>query len=97
MAVADISVVPWYPVAGEEEGYAMVDEAIKVIQDSGLKYEVGAMSTSVEGSLPDILALVQKIHQIIFSLGGDRVLTTLRIDEKKSGPLTMESKVKKFR
>ena len=97
MAVADISVVPWYPVAKEEEGYAMVDKAIKVIQASGLKYEVGAMSTSVEGSLPDILALVQKIHQTIFSLGVDRVLTNLRIDEKKSGPLTIESKVNKSR
>lgn len=97
MAVADISVVPWYPVAKEEEGYAMVDEAIKLIQASGLKYEVGAMSTSVEGPLSDILALVPKIHHIVFSLGGDRVLTNLRIDEKKSGPLTIESKVNKFR
>lgn len=35
--VADISVVPWYPVTGEEEGYALVDEAIKVIQASGLR------------------------------------------------------------
>lgn len=97
MAVVDISVVPWYPVKGEEEGYAMVDEAIKAIQVSGLKYEVGAMSTSVEGSLPEIFALVQEIHHIIFSLGGNRVLTNLRIDEKKSGPLTIEGKVNKFR
>ncbi len=97
MAVADLTAVPWYPVEGEARGYFLVDEAIEIIKASGLNYEVGAMSTTVEGPLEDILALVPAIQNRVFALGGERVFTTLRIDAKKEGPLTMESKFGKHR
>lgn len=97
MAVADITVVPWYPVEGENKGYYLVDEAIEVIKVSGLQYEVGAMSTTVEGPVEEILALVPAVQDRVFTLGGERVLTTLRIDAKKAGPLSMESKYGKHR
>jgi uncharacterized protein YqgV (UPF0045/DUF77 family) len=97
MVVADIAVVPWYPVDGEPRGYYLVDEAIALIKASGLQYEVGAMSTTVEGPLEEILALVPALQERLFSLGAARVLTTLRIDAQKNGPLTMESKFGKHR
>ncbi len=97
MAVADITVVPWYPVSDEEGGYALVDKAIEVIKDSGLKYEVGPMSTAVEGSLEDILQLIPNIHALTFENGVERVLTTLRIDDVRNGHVCMEEKVKKHR
>ena len=97
MAVADIAVVPWYPVEGESRGYGLVDEAIVVIKASGLKWEVGAMSTTVEGPLEEILALVPALQERLFTLGAERVLTTLRIDAQRTGSLTMESKFGKHR
>ena len=97
MVVADIAVVPWYPVDGESRGYILVDEAIEVIKASGLKYEVGAMSTTVEGTLEEILALVPAVQERLFNLGAGRVLTTLRVDAKQEGPVSMESKCRKHR
>ncbi|MCI4463251.1 MAG: thiamine-binding protein, partial [Caldisericum sp.] len=48
MAIVEFTVIP---AVSEEKIYEIVDKAIKVVIDSGLKYEVGANSTTVEGPL----------------------------------------------
>ena len=93
MAVADISVIP----EGVKNIYDAVDRAIEVIKESGLKYEVDAMSTAVEGSLDDILNLIKKIHKTMFDYGSKGILTNLRIQESKIYPTSIEAKTKKHR
>ena len=93
MAVADIAVIP----EGVNNVYEAVDKAIEVIKESGLKYEVDAMSTAVEGNLNDILDLIKKIHSTMFNYGAKGILTNLRIQESKIYPTTIEEKTKKFR
>lgn len=96
MIIADIAVMPLIPSVSEEEMYKVVDEVIKHISESGLKYEVGAMSTTIEGEFDEVFELIKKSHRIPFELGIERVITVARIDEKISG-LTIGEKLKNYR
>ena len=93
MAVCDITVVP----EGVPDSYAAVDAVIGVIAASGLKYEVGAMSTAVEGDLDALFSLARAAHQGAFEAGATAVLTTLRIHDSLTREPTIEDKVSKHR
>lgn len=92
MVIADVSVMPLIPAVSEEEMYKVVDSVIDYIKYSGLKYEVGAMSTTIEGEYDEIFDLIKTIHRIPFKLGIERVITVVRIDEKNTG-LTIDEKL----
>lgn len=96
MVIADVAVVPLRPYKGEEEMYKVVDACIEEIKNSGLKYEIGAMSTTIEGDFDGVFELLKKIHKIPFDLGCERVITTARIDEKAGG-ITIDEKLKNHR
>ena len=96
MIIADIAVAPLRPYKGEEEMYKVVDACIEIIQNSGLNYEIGAMSTTVEGEFDEVFEIIKKAHKLPFELGCERVITTVRIDEKFGG-LTINEKLKNHR
>ncbi len=96
MVIADVAVMPLRPYSGEEEMYKVVDACIDEIKNSGLKYEIGAMSTTIEGGFDEVFDLLKIIHKIPFRLGCERVITIARIDEK-SGGITIDEKLKNHR
>jgi uncharacterized protein (TIGR00106 family) len=93
MAIIDISVVP-VGTAGPSVGN-YVAGAVKMLQkEPGIRYELTAMNTIIEGDLPHLLALVKRMHDSAFDAGVKRVVTTIRIDERRDKQLTIENKVK---
>jgi len=96
MIIADIAVMPMLPFVSEKEMYSVVDKVIDTIKKSGLKYEVGAMSTTVEGEFDEVFELIKVCHKLPFELGTQRVITVTRIDEKVGG-LTIDEKLKNCR
>jgi uncharacterized protein (TIGR00106 family) len=90
MAVAEVSVVPVGTGSPSISNY--VAEAFKIVRESGLKYELSSMSTNLEGDVPKIMEVVGEIHQSAFSQGAVRVLTSLKIDDRRDKPLTMDGK-----
>ena len=90
--LAEFSVTPM--VEGEMRPY--VDSAVREIERTGLKYEVGAVATTVEGELDQVLDAIKHAHQAVLDSGADRVVTDIKIDEKKGG-LTMEREVSGYR
>ncbi|MGL5693593.1 MAG: MTH1187 family thiamine-binding protein [Peptostreptococcaceae bacterium] len=96
MVIADVAVMPLRPYSGEEEMYKVVDACIEEISNSGLKYEVGANSTTIEGEFDEVFEVLKKIHKVPFNLGCERVITVARIDEK-SGGITINDKLKNHR
>lgn len=96
MVIADIAVVPLRPYKGEEEMYKVVDKCIELIQASGLKYEIAAMSTTIEGEFDEVFEVIKKAHKLPIELGCERVITTVRIDEKAGG-ITIDEKLKNHR
>lgn len=55
---------------------------------------VTAMGTIVQGPMDQVLALAQRVHEIPFAMGVQRVVTTIYIDDRRDKPATIESKVK---
>ena len=92
MAVAEIVVTPLG--TGSPSLSAYVAKVHKVLEESGLKYQLTPMSTIVEGEVDEILEVARKMHEALFEEGVLRVVTSIRIDDRRDKKLTMEGKVK---
>jgi len=84
------------PLVAEEKIYPLVDQVITLIKDSGVKYLVGPMETTMEGELDQLLKLVGEAHQLCISQGAGRIISVVKIDQKIGG-VTIEEKIKKHR
>jgi len=62
-----------------------------------VKYEITAMGTIIEGDLDKILAVVRKMHEGTFGEGVARVLTTIKIDDRRDRAQGMKEKVNSLR
>jgi uncharacterized protein (TIGR00106 family) len=96
MAIAEVSVVPLGTKTPSVSQY--VARAVKVLeQEKCIKYEMTAMGTIIEGDLNGILAAVKKMHEGTFGEGVDRVLTTVKIDDRRDKAQGMKEKVDSLR
>jgi len=96
MAMIDISVVP---VGTQSPSVSrFVAGAVGLLKsEPGIKYELTAMNTIIEGDLAKLLSLAQRMHNSAFAAGAQRVVTTIRIDDRRDKPLTIEGKVRAVR
>ena len=91
MAIIDISVVPVGTQSPSVSRY--VAGAVRILKNEpGIKYELTPMNTIVEGDLQKLMSLAQRMHESAFDAGVRRVVTTIRIDDRRDKPLTMSSK-----
>ena len=92
MIIAEISVT----VLGEGPSIGhFVRVAVKELKKSGLKTISGPNCTSVEASnIDDILNAVKSAHRAVAEAGANRVVTNLKIDDRRDKPATMETKMK---
>jgi uncharacterized protein (TIGR00106 family) len=92
MIIAQITISPF------DKGVSVgkyVREAVKVIEESGLKYQVCSMATEVEA--PDIetlLDVVKRAEQAVIDTGSKRVITTIKIDHRTDIDASMERKMR---
>jgi uncharacterized protein (TIGR00106 family) len=92
MAIAEVSVVPLGTKTPSVSQY--VARAVKVLQqEKDVKYEITPMGTIIEGDLDKILAVVKKMHEGTFGEGVARVLTTVKIDDRRDKTQGMKEKV----
>lgn len=92
MAIVEITVVPLGTSSPSISEY--VADCIKILQRSdGINYELTSMGTIIEGDLDQVLAVVRQMHEVPFAKGINRVTTTIRIDDRRDKPITMQGKV----
>lgn len=91
MVIVEFSIIP----ITNEKLKPYVDVAINEIKKSGLKYEVDAMSTTLEGELEECLNAILRAHKAVKANGADRVLTEVRIDDRAG--VTIDEEVKEYR
>ena len=84
------------PRVPDDRIYEVVDKVIELIRDSGVKYEVGPMETTMEGELDQLLEIVKKAQDVCIEEGASRVMSMVKIDYKKEG-VTMDEKTYKYR
>jgi uncharacterized protein (TIGR00106 family) len=84
------------PTVSEERIYPVVDKVIDYIKETGVKYVVGPMETTMEGEFEKLLEIVKKAQEICVAEGAARVISIVKIDYKPDG-VTMEEKIGKYR
>ncbi len=93
MAIAEVSIIPLG--TGSPSISQHVARALAVLrQEKDVKYELTSMGTIIEGDLETILEAVRRMHQTVFSEEVVRVVTTIKIDDRRDKPLTMSGKMK---
>ena len=91
MALVDVSVVPLGTGTPSVSQY--IARAVKVLEEAGVKYELTAMGTIIEGDLEQLLTLARKMHEAVLGAGVMRVVTTITIDDRRDKASSMGSKV----
>jgi uncharacterized protein (TIGR00106 family) len=66
---------------------------LKIIDASGLPYKINPMGTVIEGEWDEIMKLIKKCHMAVMKTG-ERVLTTIIIDDRKEKSNRIEEKVR---
>jgi uncharacterized protein YqgV (UPF0045/DUF77 family) len=79
--------------------YAHIEAAIALIEGSGLKYEVDALGTTVEGEPDELWRLVRRVHEACLEAGADGVVSIVKFAQSAPTrePATMDSLTGKFR
>jgi uncharacterized protein YqgV (UPF0045/DUF77 family) len=87
-------------VLPEAEGkikYALVDEAIKAIEKTGLSYQVCPFETVVECTWDELSGLLKSLHEACKTAGTERMLTNLKIQVDFKKDVTIDDKMEKYR
>ena len=91
--IAEIQVAP-SPAGTPDDPHAYVEAAIGVIRDSGLRYEVSALGTTLEGDDDAVWATLRAAHEAVLAAGAASGISHVKI---ASVDRTMESLTAKFR
>ena len=91
--IAEIQVAP-SPPGTPDDPHAHVEAAIAVIQASGLRYEVGALGTTLEGEADEVWATLRAAHEAMIAAGATGGLSHIKV---ASVNRTIESLTRKFR
>ncbi len=85
-----------FPLDKGESLSPYVARALKLIQDSGLPFELNPMGTCVEGEWQEVMALVNRCFQAL-EKDCNRINLSLKADYRKGPTGRMKSKVASVR
>jgi uncharacterized protein (TIGR00106 family) len=81
---------------GTGDAYARVDEAITLIEKSGLKYRVCPFETVLEGDYDRIIQLVKDIQMNCLESGITETICNLKIQMRRDSDVTIDDKMEKY-
>ena len=88
--IADLCVVP-IGVGVSLSRYIAVCE--RVLEQSGLKTQLHAYGTNIEGDWDQVMAAIKACHSAVHEMGAPRISTTLRLGTRVDRAQSMEEKV----
>jgi len=84
------------PFSSAEDKYTIIDKAIALIAESGLKHVVCPFETVVEGTYEEVMHLVEDIKHSCLLAGADDLIINLKLHAKKEGDALMDDKLEKY-
>jgi len=88
--IAEFSVVP----LGKGESVSQyVAECLRIVEASGINYRINPMATVIEGDYDQVMGVIKKCHMRVMELC-PRVITTVRIDDRKGRKDMLDSKIR---
>ncbi len=91
MIIAQLSIAP---VGKEVSVSKYVKLVIETLKKENVKFETNAMATVIETEdLKTLFDIVQKAHNVVIASGAERVITELKIDDRRDKDATIKSKI----
>ena len=88
--IMDLCVIPMGVGVSVSE---FVVECHKILQKAGLKTQLHAYGTNIEGEWDEVMAAVKACHEKVHAMGSPRITTTIKLGTRVDRPQTMEDKV----
>ena len=94
MPIMEIAIVPLGTKTPSVSKY--IASSIRVLKKKkGIKYKLTSMGTIVEAdSVERLLGIASKMHNKVLNSGIKRVVTTIKIDDRRDKKLTVARKIK---
>jgi uncharacterized protein (TIGR00106 family) len=89
--------VTTFPMGTETPSVSKYVAAVqRVLREApeNITFQMTPMATIIEGELPDLLAVIQRMHEQSFKEGAMRVYTSITIDERRDKPASMAQKIR---
>jgi uncharacterized protein YqgV (UPF0045/DUF77 family) len=80
--IVEIQCLP-KPSGNSERRYAHVEAAIERIRHSGVRHEVGALGTTLEGTPDQLWPLLREVHDACLRNGADSVISVIKIAQAR--------------
>ena len=64
----------------------------QVLQQRGLKHQLGPNSTAIEGDWGPVMDAVKACHEVVHELGAPRIFTSLKISSRTDRDQALEEK-----
>jgi uncharacterized protein (TIGR00106 family) len=91
---ASIQIVP---IVQYKHPYEWVDEAIAIIQQSGIKHDVGPFTTVLEGTYDEVMKVINDVNEYLYSKGCNEWISNVQIQIRSNGDITGDEKTEKFK
>lgn len=91
MAIVAVNMVP-LGMGSSVSKYVAAAEKV-IVDRPGIKRQVGPMFTTLEGDLDEIMQAIREMQEAVFAAGVDRVVTTIKIDDRRDKDATMDTKL----
>lgn len=69
----------------------------QILKDAGLKTELHAYGTNIEGEWDAVMDAVKKCHEQVHAMGAPRITTTIKLGTRNDRKQSMEDKVQSVR
>lgn len=92
-ALVSLQILPRTPRG--ENVIPYVDRAIKIIDQSGVPYRVGPLETTMEGDLPELLKIIEQVHEEMVKAGANSVIGQVKILYQPDG-ISISELTKKY-
>ncbi|PKP28266.1 MAG: hypothetical protein CVU02_01420 [Bacteroidetes bacterium HGW-Bacteroidetes-19] len=84
------------PRSTTKDSYGLVDKAIEIIEQSGVKYKVCPFETVLEGNYDELMAIVKKVHEQCYASGTETMMTYIKIQSSANADVCIEDKMEKY-
>jgi uncharacterized protein YqgV (UPF0045/DUF77 family) len=85
------------PIVQDRHPYEWVDEAIAIIQQSGVKHEIGPFTTVLEGKYVDVMKVIDAVNEHLYSKQCNEWISSVQIQIRSNGDITGDEKTEKFK
>jgi uncharacterized protein (TIGR00106 family) len=88
--IADLCVIPiGIGVSVSRE----VAECERILAEAGLKTQLHAYGTNIEGEWDDVFGAIKRCHEAVHAMGVPRISSTIRVGTRTDRQQTMEDKI----